>query len=860
MDGAAHLEAPAARMSVWRRLTRIELRRRSRALKKVPPTLTAPPSNIEQSIPMSLLRCLLSLFSIVLFASDIPPSGLGVAQLTDYFPSRVEPSMSIYFGPYAYPVAHINHSTTVNGSDIYLGSKGTAPISTTKVWSYKYDTTSLGMRGAVALLNSSIFPACLQYGGLCPDELFQPLKTTFAMLDALVQQTVAFLQSQQSRPNSLPLWSFATQHYWIDRMHDYLFRFVSGGFRWRLHTITHFAKHTTNPHEPLQICWRHRRTVHPSFCQHRVLWKSPNPIHPSVKVPLWDHVELRIQGLQKRYPSAFIDITIFTTVKPATRDAMMLAAYYASDVMEIVMITRGRTCAESRSNCSTVFIDDYRYERGVVASNVADWYLVAALLRSIAQIYVWIRLGFLVAGCFHAIKDNAPPGDQPNLRRWAALATMTTKTLFKIPMHVIVYGSLLPILCYVLAHLVDSSIVDLQLQTYWSTVDSVNNFHFVDFFLTAWIQMRNVWILGLLIKIVAFVHTTALKWHPQDGILGVRGLAIGLISFLSIFGPFKSNSYRNCAIAQIVVLMITDGSGGRRDTLRTTPGAKYYNVSTEGFSKDMKMTFLAACIVMGAAAVMYWMLRLLRPHKHSYVLLGSSVVVPFSAGIMWPVTALGVRFHVKSRASNTSDRSHSSHHMTFSPDTNEVSISRPRGTALFAQTQVLPFSSIADAAQRRSLHLRWSQSLRQLHRLVSIREHVDRAGAIVLEAIGVDHAAELQIELGRMSLHDQALHFEARTIETNSLIRLVNIAMMTDPITLLRLRVIGVEVYFYRLLPSRRRREVFTELTDTPLQTVILPCNPDTMMQLTGYDIQDLEVVGHVSSTRLPWSMMLQCG
>ncbi|TYZ65562.1 hypothetical protein PybrP1_004870 [[Pythium] brassicae (nom. inval.)] len=55
--------------------------------------------------------------------------------------------------------------------------------------------------------------------------------------------------------------------------------------------------------------------------------------------------------------------------------------------------------------------------------------------------------------------------------------------------------------------------------------------------------------------------------------------------------------------------------------------------------------------------------------------------------------------------------------------------------------------------------------------------------------------------------HDSLMHFEQRTTEHWSIVRLMNIAMMTDPLVLLRLYLVGRELYIYRLAAMARNEE-----------------------------------------------------
>eukprot|EP00644_Phytophthora_capsici_P015048 jgi/Phyca11/127763/e_gw1.71.170.1 len=140
----------------------------------------------------------------------------------------------------------------------------------------------------------------------------------------------------------------------------------------------------------------------------------------------------------------------------------MRSTFYNYEALEIVVLTRGRRC--TAGSCSTVFVDDYRYERDIVQTNLVDWYGIISTLRGAAQGYVWIPTATLV---------------------------------LKIPFQVVVYSSFFPVCAYVGALLLDSSFMDIFLDSYWASVGGAVNFQLVPFLETTAVQMRSVWLLAL---------------------------------------------------------------------------------------------------------------------------------------------------------------------------------------------------------------------------------------------------------------------------------------------------------------------------------------------------------------------------
>ncbi|EGZ11770.1 hypothetical protein PHYSODRAFT_415024, partial [Phytophthora sojae] len=145
----------------------------------------------------------------------------------------------------------------------------------------------------------------------------------------------------------------------------------------------------------------------------------------------------------------------------------MRSTFYNYEALEIVILTRGIRCSNTTNSssiaaaCTTVFVDDYRYERDIVQTNLLDWYSIISMLRGSAQAYVWVRLILLI------------------------------------PFQVIVYSSLLPVAGYVLALVLDSSFMDIFLDSYWASVGGAVNFKLVPFLQTTAVQMRAVWLVAL---------------------------------------------------------------------------------------------------------------------------------------------------------------------------------------------------------------------------------------------------------------------------------------------------------------------------------------------------------------------------
>ncbi|GMF11707.1 unnamed protein product [Phytophthora lilii] len=230
----------------------------------------------------------------------------------------------------------------------------------------------------------------------------------------------------------------------------------------------------------------------------------------------------------------------------------MRTTFYNYEALEVVVLTRGRRCADNVDNenvsasscngtktCTTVFVDDYRYERDIVQTNLVDWYGIISILRGSAQAYVWIRVALLIYGAYVVAGQSV--GEKVRL---SSRLTATVLIVLKIPFQVIVYSSMFPVFCYVFALFLDSSFMDIFLDSYWASVGGAVNFELVPFLVSTAVQMRNVWLIALVATFfVICVRNT--RDHGNDGMLGIQGLVFCFTSSLSIMGPYKNFAFRN---------------------------------------------------------------------------------------------------------------------------------------------------------------------------------------------------------------------------------------------------------------------------------------------------------------------------
>ncbi|KAG1689511.1 hypothetical protein DVH05_002180 [Phytophthora capsici] len=729
--------------------------------------------------------------------TDIPRTGLGVRNLQEFYPVPLMPSTAVRFGPFNYPVIRIwrTDNGTNDTSTTFTGAEGTQPVAAVRIWSYQYDTSSVGLRGAVELLNVTEFPSSLLYKPQRQQphkdsNSVIPFSVAFQMLDAFITAAQNRLMLNNTIPTTL---YYATKHNWVDRIHHYVVSFVSKNSAWRLHSL-HTPRISPDPLS-ISICSNTKRSPpRPRFCNHPGIWKCSNPLDASLPpVRLWDHMDLRLQSLQRQYPNLKLEVALVSSQRLSSTSGAMRSTFYNYEALEIVVLTRGRRC--TAGSCTTVFVDDYRYERDIVQTNLVDWYGIISTLRGAAQGYVWIRLILLTYGAYvFGQKDDWELGWSSH---WVATATL----VLKIPFQVVVYSSFFPVCTYVGALLLDSSFMDIFLDSYWASVGGAVNFQLVPFLETTAVQMRSVWLLALLAFMLVFVvRRTRDHWH--DGVPGIRGLLISFTSTLTIFGPYKIATLRDTNITS--VFRIAD-EGSTMDIIHSNPSG-YVNASSYIF--DDSATMLLFCI--GAVMVLAVAIKSfgsLTPqdswiHRESEgVVLSFTPINPSGTRRLWPMSVLSIRFHAVTRPSN---------------------VQGPQSSNLTPLIGIIAPSK-SQVASAPTIDL------------IPTRQGPSRHRSISLVNTGTLRRSPLR-------------SVRWSSTEFRSIVQLMNVAMMTDPWNLIWLRVLGIQVYLYQIhrsqSQSNRRPSSFA---------VILPFGED---EVDG----EYELLDSANSKDVPMSLLLQCG
>jgi len=543
-------------------------------------------------------------------------------------------------------------------------------------------------------------------------------------------------------------------------------------------------------------------------------------------------MSLRLQLLQRRYPGLDLDVVFITSQRLSATWGGIRSTFNNYEDLEIVTLTRGSHCVEkgdaglenaSNFTCTTIFVDDYRYERDIVQTNVVDWYGFIACLRGSAQTYVWIRLVLLVYGAY-AATDPILCRTPASSSRWISVISI----ILKIPFQVIVYSSLLPVGGYVLALLLDSGFMDIFLDTKWASVGGQVTFDTMPFFQATAVQMRYVWLLALLATVVLYAVRKT-NDGGKSGVLGIRGLLVSFTSSLVVLGPYKNPMFRD--VNNVSVLLMANG-GETRDVIWTSNPSGYFN--TNSYLGDDSPKMLLSCIaVVGGFTVLIKAVAVLLPRRSiarnftEEVVLCSTPIVPCGARRLWPMSALNIRFGVQLYSSQR--------------------IGGPRTSQVLAETR--PARGITSRALQQEV------DRSQVHDASSVVQDVNVLASLPRPSSHQSPQQQWRCTEGiQGGLHDC---LRGRTNETSSVLQLMNIAMMTDPWNLFWLRVVGVQLYVYKISCASPDASGARRNTS---YSVILPYARDEMEDFTGLASVEYELLDSVGSCGMPLYILLQSG
>ncbi|KAJ0409799.1 hypothetical protein ATCC90586_005366 [Pythium insidiosum] len=695
---------------------------------------------VERDHAFSWVRCAVSIFSYALLLSDALRSGFAVRSLAEY--PQVEPD-TIAFGPFAYPVVHL---TRANRSD----------ATRVPVWLYKYDTTSIAMRSLVTHLAVADWPRCLlsESSVRCDDEQ-RGLSgaVTFSMIDSLVQAIRSHPSpaTHLSRRRRVGHVTLRLQYVWSDRFTHLLFPSLFRSNPIYTCQALHFTRHElSDPRRP--VCGP--REPRPLGCDDgwvNLARQCKPPASPLCRDVhhVYAHTIRRLEGLQARYPNATIDLVVVEGLADFTRGALTFNGRRAHD---IVVLARMQECHHDGAACETVAVDDFRYEGALETMSVVDWFALIATLRVFGQCYAWCRIALLVGGAFsarsHRDAASAPANVPPTTASLGRRCVLTLRTVLLVPSQVIIYGSWFPIACYVLAHLLDASTMQMFITRHFNTPLANYRFNLGEMVRMSSVSMRSVWLFAAL----AHVWLLQRMRHPgsaspaQDGLPGIPEFLITIVAASTVFAQCRALSWRDSRVLQVHEVVPSARRGHiRSQSYDNTRGVLARLVA--GVAIDLQFLFVWSLALWALFLVMRW------PRKTTArKLVFARTWVPFSAGSLWPVSGLVICWF--------------------------DGVSGPPG-----------------ASTRRS-------SL-GAQPILGLQHFLIRIGTNKLRQVSMPSTV-------RQSQQQSARHvmasLEARSRHVESMIFLFNLAMMTDPLVISRHRLgSGIPLGLYEAKRSQRR-------------------------------------------------------
>ncbi|KAF4135509.1 hypothetical protein GN958_ATG15308 [Phytophthora infestans] len=462
----------------------------------------------ERHLPFSWLRFFIGAVSLALVFSDVLRSGVGVSNLQDVYPSLQPDEVVSFDTSWDYLVFASTEEEARKGS------------TTARVWSYKYDSTSITWRAFARFLSAPDFPDCFLYTSQCPTQSFSG-EVAFRMIDSHVISRLNRDFGLQSGPVGLTLRS---ENEYVDRLHQFILPTWFININWRTNQALYYSPELLATTNARTICFPiiGNRIRMPRFCHE--LWTNfdgscaPDDAKGRSVGLLHVHTMTRVRDVQRRFPNATLDLTLLES-------------------QEDMQICRGG-------------LTSLGFKRSDVS---AIWYKVVAALRSIGQGYFLLRGLGLMLSCYfvHGVTKS-----QKKIPTWTRMRK--ARHLFmKVPTQCVVFGSPFPVSCYVLAHLLDAPFTYDVLESNFFSQGGVLDIHLEAFISYAVVQMRNVWIYALLWHMVVTVTTS--RWlarsnQSNSGIIGVPEFLLSAFSSITLIAQYRSTSFRSSKILRTMVL------------------------------------------------------------------------------------------------------------------------------------------------------------------------------------------------------------------------------------------------------------------------------------------------------------------
>lgn len=847
----------------------------------------------DSHLPLSWLRILHTLVSYALLFSDVARSGIGVRDFASTA-TMLEPDTFIEFGPWAYSVQRLFKNET---------SMAESPLEGVKLWTYKFDTTSLVWRSFAEFFALEAFPDCVLYRSECASS-YLSTSVVFNMTDSL---PTAIAQTQGCHPDQPVVVALSTESLYFDRLHHYILPSIFITTSWRMHQAFYYPPQLLT-HANFGTCSGRsiRGSSRPYFCQahwvnyRRSCHKSDSECQSIGSVS--SHIVQRLRARQLQFPDLQVDLTILESEGSIgiIRGGICFAGRRDVDISTILRV---RKCSSSpvvvnnqqpktEEHCETIFVDDYRYEAVIVTSDVMQWYFLVASLRFVGQSYFYLRALTLFLSCYVtrcAEEKYERAGFMVRLKAAALL-------FIRVPCQCVIHGSTFPILCYVCAHMIDAPLTYELVVGRLTTTNGLLHLSLWEFCLIAAVQMRSLWLLVLFLQCLMALLTLRRypEWTPSHGILGVSGLSVSIVSSWTVFGQFRSLSLRQTPVVSINELPQSSSTPQaiKHHLSYTQQGAG--NALYEGVILDFKLFLCALALLVTLSVLQAY---LVTPLQHAYCQrakkqplsrAGSKFAhqpgelqvskrpavphtevwtpVPYSARVLWPITAMCARW--RGSLFNDPER-RSGLWFGIVKSTSSIFSSAPvapepsrRGSA--ALSLILHSASMAPSSVHSAFASRRKSTGVDINTTTNTRAQLNGVGFGFEPTVndvppewtswpktgrGIDTLLFLQF-------HMENIH--VRHEDVDAIVAFLNLVLLSDPLVFFALKVNGTgqPLAFYESTCTAQQQSFGGGGAIDPGRIVLLP--PATAVKC--FARRELRLLLTVNSAELSWSDLVHCG
>ncbi|DAZ99906.1 TPA: hypothetical protein N0F65_011829 [Lagenidium giganteum] len=787
----------------------------------------------DNRLPFAWMRWVRAAISYALLFSDVPRSGLGMYDLGAAHP-MLEPDVLEFYGPWNYSV-------------LQLWRNSTDDTMAARVWSYKFDTTSIIWRALAQHLNISTFPPCLLYKTDCASDMMGAA-TTFSMVDSVPTALTTYGAHQRRHDLEPSVLSLRSVHIFRDRLHHFILPSIFVNPLWRTNQAIYYPAQLVS--DPLFVICRGPKP-RPLACSE--MWinfdRSCPRANPDCRATgvIWKHIVTRTRELQARFPDHLVDLTLLESSEDAQVSQGGLSAMSRRSV-DISTILRARKCINDTSNvtsCETTFLEDYRYEGGVFTTNVVEWFKVVAPLRLLGQVYFMVRVCLLMVSCYVTRAAEEACQQLSTVDKMHA----ARRLFVRLPSQVVIYGSPLPIVCYAIAHLMDAPFTCVSTAEHFTTSVGVFTLNFKVFFITAAVQMRNIWFLAIMLHLVVWT-SAAREWSPSDGVLGAPPFVLSVLSSLTVFSHWRAISFRNTELLAVFPLV---GAPRRLMAIRNHSTSARRGAGTallEGTILDLKML---GCLITLTLLVrlIWWSGDVIRPPGYRPSIQGlrpGHTPVPLCARQLWPAVSVSVQWRGTMFKTNTKEASRTG---SWRPRVEQVGCLK--GLHRWRRRRVANVKVDNNTTVPAAL-VAWGSSSETAAPQSSTTTHPHFLGGpghrfhLRAHALGMGWFSDWPVDAtSDDTLRFVRFHMEhalVRCSEVDAIVALMNLVFMSDPLVLWKVKGSrGVSVAYY-------------QSTMEPTKVLLLP---ETAAH-EFFEQDDLVLLRQTTTIELEWSDLIHCG